>query len=74
MTDRERRLDVIRRRSDRFTELARQYDRLRYAAEKPTSSEPFIRLTEQAGLMVDEGLNQAGHLLELLFSLSQKDV
>ena len=65
--DRERRLDTIRETSDRLTELARRYDRLRWMAEKDCS-ESFLRLAEAAGVMTESSLAQLSTLLDILFA------
>lgn len=72
MTDRERRLDTIRQTSDRLTELARRYDRLRWMAEHPNATGAFLDLAEAAGLMTESSLGQLSTLLDILFSSQLK--
>lgn len=67
MSERERRLDTIRETSDRLTELARRYDRLRWMAEQDCS-ESFLRLAEAAGVMTESSLAQLSTLLDILFA------
>ena len=72
MSDRERRLDVIRKTSDRLMGLARQYDQLRWMAEKESTSDAFIVLAETAGKMTEANLQQLAALLELMFTAQFK--
>jgi len=72
MSDRERRLDTIRETSDRLTELARRYDRLRWMAEQDCSKS-FLRLAEAAGVMTESSLAQLGTLLDILFASEFKN-
>jgi hypothetical protein len=71
-SNRERQLDVIRQTSDRLTELARRYDRLRWMAEKPIASDAFINLATAAGEMTTASLEQCSTLLEIMFNTQQK--
>lgn len=69
---RERRLDQIREHSDKLTELARQYDKLRWMAEKDSSG-AFLDLAEAAGRMTLASLEQTATLLEILWKAGQND-
>ncbi|NJL44550.1 MAG: hypothetical protein HC945_04550 [Nitrosarchaeum sp.] len=68
MTDREYRLDAIRQSSDRLTELARRYDRLRWMAEQTHSSDAFVNLACAAGELTTSQLESLGTLLEIMFN------
>jgi hypothetical protein len=69
--ERKRKLDEIREISDRLTELARRFDRLRWMAEKDAST-AFLRLAEAAGQMTEASLAQLATLLDLLFQAQMK--
>jgi hypothetical protein len=66
MTERERRLDNIRQRSDRLYEVAHRYSRLKWMAEQD-ASDLFLVLTEAAGDLSLEKLKSAGDLLYILW-------
>lgn len=68
MSDREKRLDTIRATSDRLTELARRYDRLRWMAEKDNATDAFINLAEAAGKITESSLEGTANILDILFS------
>lgn len=68
MSERERRIDSIRATSDRLTELARRYDRLRWMAEKEVATDAFINLAEAAGKMTESSLEGTANILHILFS------
>ena len=69
--DRKRLLDSICETSDRLTELARRFDRLRWIAEKDASGS-FLRLADAAGQMTESSLAQLATLLDLLFQAQMK--
>ena len=69
--ERKRLLDSIRETSDRLTELARRFDRLRWLAEKDASGH-FLRMADAAGQMTESSLAQLATLLELLFIAQMK--
>lgn len=69
--DRKRLLDSIRKTSDRITEVARRFDRLRWMAEKD-ASDAFLNLADAAGKMTDASLEQTATLLEILFTAQLK--
>lgn len=68
MSERERRVDSIRKSSDRLTEMARRYDRLRWMAEQKHSSEAFVNLACAAGELASSQLESLGTLLEIMFN------
>lgn len=68
MSERQRQLDAIRQTSDKLTELARRYDRLRWMAERPVTSNAFINLATAAGEMTLASLDQCSTLLEIMFN------
>lgn len=72
MSDRERRIDAIRETSDRLTELARRYDRLRWMAEKDCATDAFINLAEAAGSITESSLKGTATILDILFSSQVK--
>lgn len=72
MSDRERRLDQIREHSDKLTELARAYDRLRWMAEKDASG-AFLDLAEAAGRMTLASLEQTATIIEILWKAGKND-
>lgn len=63
--ERARKLDAIRQSSDKLTELARHFDRMKFQAEKG-SSDAFINLVDAAGRMTTSSLGQLATLLELV--------
>jgi hypothetical protein len=73
MTDDERKrtMDSIVGVSDRLTELARRFDRLRWMAEKD-STDVFLKLTDAAGKMTESSLEQLSTLLDMLFTSQLK--
>lgn len=71
----QRRLDSIRETSRRLEGLARAYDRLRWMAEQPHSTDAFLDLADTAGkLTLDrlDQLDQLGALLEILARSGEK--
>lgn len=70
---RKRHLDAIRQSSDRLTELARRYDRLRWMAEQDHRSEAFVNLACAAGELTSSQLESLGTLLEIMFNACQKE-
>jgi len=64
--DRQQRLDAIRKYSDKLTDLARAYDRLRWMAEQPGRTDAFMTLAEAAGALTIDGLAQTATVLEIL--------
>jgi len=70
--EREKRLDSIRKTADQLTEIARAYDRLRFMAERETTSDAFIALAEQAGKMTISNMDQLATLLEILYGMNDK--
>ncbi len=71
MSERERYVDAIRKSSDKLTELARRYDRLRWMAEQDCSGE-FLALAEASGRLTDASLAQLATLLEILYDAERK--
>lgn len=69
--ERKRMFEEICATSDRLTELARRFDRLRWMAEKDTS-DAFIDLAHAAGKMTEASLEQLSTLLDLMFIAQQK--
>lgn len=69
--ERKRIIDSIRETSDRLSEVARRYDRLRWMAENDASG-AFIRLADAAGQMTESSLAQLATLLDLLFTAQMK--
>ena len=69
--ERARLLDSIRKHSDYLTQLSRQYDRLRWMAEKDPS-DAFLNLADTAGKLTTANLQQLGALLDILFSAQLK--
>lgn len=67
--ERQKILDDVRQHSDRLTELARAYDRLKYLAERTDpnpASDAFLQIAAAAGEMTEASLQQLATLLELL--------
>jgi ABC-type nitrate/sulfonate/bicarbonate transport system substrate-binding protein len=52
--------------SDRLTNLARAFDRMRWAAEKPEASDAFVNVVDAAGKMTEASLQQLATLLEIV--------
>ena len=71
--ERKRQLEAIRRTSDKLTELARRYDRLRWMAEKDVASDAFVNLATTAGEMTLASLDQCSTLLEIMFNAQAKE-
>ncbi len=71
--DRKRKLDSIRKSSDKLTELARRFDRLRWAAEED-ASDAFVELADTAGKMTVAQLDQLSALLEIMFRVDDSKV
>lgn len=69
--DRKRMIESINETSDRLTELARRFDRLRWMAEKD-ASDAFVQLACAAGQMTESSLSQLSTLLDLMFVAQQK--
>lgn len=69
--DRKRLLDSIVATSDRLTEIARSFDRLRWMAEKDASG-AFLQLADAAGKMTDASLSQLSALLDILYTTQFK--
>lgn len=69
--ERKRMIDTISETSDRLTELARRFDRLRWMAEKD-ASDAFVHLACAAGQMTEASLEQLSTLLDLMFIAQQK--
>lgn len=67
ITNRNHRLDAIRKYSDHLTEISRAYDRLRWMAEQKSSSDAFVVLAESAGAMTIDSLQQLSSLLDILW-------
>ena len=63
---RKQQLNSIRESSDRITELARRFDRLRWMAENDASG-AFINLACAAGNMTEASLQQLATLLDLMY-------
>lgn len=64
--EQKRQLDEILATSDRLTELARRFDRLRWMAERDASG-AFVNLACAAGKMTEASLAQLSTLLELMY-------
>lgn len=73
MSDRERRLDEIRKTSDKLTEVARAFERIRWMAEQPHRSEAFVDFACTAGRLVEDQLQSAATLLEILTNADIKN-
>lgn len=69
--DRKRMIDSIVGTSDRLTELARRFDRLRWMADKDSSG-AFLQLADAAGKMTEASLSQLSTLLDILFTSQLK--
>lgn len=69
--DRKRMIDSIAGTSDRLTELARRFDRLRWMSDKDASG-AFLQLADAAGKMTESSLGQLSMLLDILFSTQLK--
>jgi hypothetical protein len=66
MSERERRLDAIRKHSEILTEVSERYSRLKYIAEQD-STDTFILLAEAAGNLTVGNLKATGDLLDILW-------
>lgn len=64
--DQKRQLESIQKTSDRLTELARRFDRLRWLAENDASG-AFINIADAAGKMTQASLEQLATLLDLMY-------
>lgn len=69
--ERKRIIESICETSDRLTELARRYDRLRWMAQNDASG-AFVRLADAAGKMTEASLSQLATLLDLMFTAQMK--
>lgn len=71
MSERERRLDNIRKTADKILNVARGYDQLRWKAEQD-GSDAFLVLAESAGKMTEASLDQLATLLEIMWGIDEK--
>lgn len=69
--DRKQLLESIVKTSDRLTEIARSFDRLRWMADKD-ASDCFLQLADAAGKMTEASLEQLSALLDILFTSQLK--
>lgn len=69
--ERKREIDRIRAISDQITELGRHYDRMRWMAEQPHSSDAYVQLAKTAGELTLDSLAQLATLMEIMFKIGK---
>lgn len=69
--ERKREVDRIRDISDQINEVGRHYDRMRWMAEQPHTSDAYVQLAKTAGELTLDNLAQLSTLLEIMFNVGK---